>query len=111
MSTVTYTKRSDGVVSFAHGSFTSDNAAQTISLGFVPNHMIVVNETDEIVWEKFQSMAAANSLKTAGVATTPTASETTLDTNSQIVFNDDGTVTLGATLVGNAKAIKFRASL
>jgi hypothetical protein len=35
----------------------------------------------------------------------------TLDTGSQILLNGDGTVTLGATLVGTAKAIKFRATL
>lgn len=111
MATVTMTKRSDGVNSFAHGSFTGDGAAQTVTLGFVPNHMIVVNETDAIVWEKFQPMVAANSIKTAAVATTPASSQTTLDTGSAIVFNSDGTVTLSATLAANAKAIKFRATL
>ena len=105
MATVTYTKRSDGVVSFAHGSFTGDGSAQTISLGFVPNHMIVFNETDALLWEKFQPMAAANCIKTV------TAGTQTADTSSAIVFNSDGTVTLSAALAANGKAIKFRASL
>lgn len=105
MATVTVTKRSDGVNSFAHGSFTSDGSAQSITLGFVPNHMIVFNETDAMKWEKFQPMAAADCIKTV------TAGTQTADGNSQILFNSDGTVTLGATLVGTSKAIKFRASL
>jgi hypothetical protein len=46
-------------------------------------------------------MAAANCIKTVG-----SAGVTTLDTNSAILINTDGTVTLSATLVGNAKAIK-----
>lgn len=105
MATVTRTKQSDGVVNFCHGSFTSDGAAQSLNLGFNPNVIIVVNETDAIVWEKFQPMVAANSIKTV------TAGTQTIDATSQILFNGDGTVTLGATLVGTSKAIKFRAAL
>lgn len=105
MATVTYSKRSDGVVNMAHGAFTSDGSAQVLALGFVPNHVEIINETDTILWEKFQPMVAANSIKVVAAGTM------TVDTTSQIVFNADGTVTLGATLVGTAKAIKFRASL
>lgn len=105
MATVTYAKQSDGVNSFRHGSFTGDGSAQTISLGFVPNIMIVVNETDAIVWTKIQPMVAANCIKVV------TAGTQTIDTGSAIVFNSDGTVTLSATLAANGKAIKFRASL
>lgn len=101
MATVSISKRADGIVNVATGSFTSDNAAQTLTLGFVPLHVKVVNETDVIVWEKWDPMAAANCIKTV------TAGTTTLDTGSAIVINTDGTVTLSATLVGNAKAIKF----
>jgi hypothetical protein len=61
----------------------------------------VVNETDVILWDKIDPMAAANCIKTVAAGTT------TLDTGSAIVINTDGTVTLSATLVGNAKAIKF----
>lgn len=105
MATVTLTKKSDGVNSFAHGSFTGDGSAQTLTLGFVPNHIIVINETDATLWEKFQPMVAANCIKVV------TAGTLTVDTGSQIVFNSDGTVTLGATLAANGKAIKFRATL
>lgn len=103
MATVTRTKQSDGVVNFCHGSFTSDNAAQVLNVGFNPNSIEVINETDAILWKKFQPMVAANSIKIDTAVA--------IDTASQILFNGDGTVTLGATLVGNAKAIKFRASL
>lgn len=103
MSTVTYAKQSDGVNSFRHGSFTSDGSAQIINPGFVPNSIEVINETDAILWKKFQPMVAANSIKIDTAVA--------VDTGSQILFNTDGTVTLGATLVGTSKAIKFRAFL
>lgn len=105
MATVTYSKRSEGVVNFVAGSFTGDAAAQTISCGFVPNHVIVFNETDVIRWEKLAPQAAANCIKTVAVGTM------TLDATSAIVINSDGTITLSAGLAAAAKAIKFRASL
>jgi hypothetical protein len=104
MATVTLSKRADGIVNTVTGSFTSDNAAQTITCGFVPTEVLVINETDVIIWLKIDPMAAANCIKQVAAGTT------TLDTGSAIVINSDGTLTLSATLVGNAKAIKFRAS-
>jgi hypothetical protein len=106
MATVTRTKQSDGVVNFCHGSFTSDGAAQLVNLGFNPNYVYVINETDVITWEKIQPQVAANCLKVVG-----STGVMTLDAGSQILLNGDGTITLGATLVGTAKAIKFRATL
>lgn len=104
MATVTIASRADGVVNAACGSFTSDGAAQALVLGFLPNHIQIVNETDTILWEKWSPMVAANCIKQVGAGTT------TIDATSQILFNADQTVTLGTTLVGTAKAIKFRAS-
>lgn len=101
MATVTISKRADGIVNVVTGSFTSDNAAQAISLGFEALQIIVVNETDILVWERFDPMAAANSLLHTG-----STGVITIDTNSQIT-QSGGVLTLGATLVGNAKAIKF----
>jgi hypothetical protein len=101
MATVTISKRGDGIVNMVTGSFTSDNAAQTLTLGFVPAEVEVINETDVILWYKIDPMVAANCIKQVAAGTT------TLDTGSAIVINNDGTVTLSATLVGNAKAIKF----
>lgn len=103
MATVTISTRSGGVVNSASGSFTSDNAAQTITLGFKPAWMKVINETDVIVWEVFASSSATKVLKTV------TAGTTTVDTGSAIVINSDGTVTLPAATVGNAKVITFAA--
>jgi hypothetical protein len=101
MATVTLSKRGDGIVNVVTGSFTGDGAIQTLTLGFVPLHIIVYNETDALRWEKFDPMVAANTIKTV------TAGTQTTDTTSAIVINSDGTVTLTAALAANAKAIKF----
>lgn len=101
MATDTATTRSDGIVNFSSGSFTSDNTACTVTLGFIPRWVKVINSTDVIVWEKIEGMAAANCVKTV------TAGTTTVDTGSAILINTDGTVTLSSTLAGNAKAISW----
>ena len=103
MATVTISKRADGVVNSVTGSFTGDGAAQTLTLGFVPTEVSVVNETDVILWYKADPMATANCIKQVAAGTT------TLDTGSAIVINADGTVTLSSGLAANGKAIKFRA--
>lgn len=101
MATVTYSKRADGIVNVVTGSLTGDAAVNTINCGFVPLYVMVVNETDAIVWQKFDPMVAANSVKTV------TAGTTTVDTGSAILINTDGTVTLSATVAASAKALKF----
>ena len=101
MATVTVSKRADGIVNVATASWTGDGAAQTVTLGFVPLHVKIINETDVIVWEKWDPMAAANCIKTV------TAGTTTLDTGSAIVINSDGTLTISATASANAKALKL----
>jgi hypothetical protein len=101
MATVTLSKRADGIVNVLTGSWTGDGAAQTLTLGFVPLEVIVVNETDAIVWHKFDPMAAANCIKVV------TAGTQTIDATSAIVINTDGTVSLSAGLSANAKALKF----
>lgn len=103
MATVTLSKRADGIVNTATASWTGDAAAQTITLGFVPLEVIVINETDVIVWHKIDPMAAANCIKTV------TAGTTTLDATSAIVINSDGTLTLSAGLNASAKALKLLA--
>lgn len=105
MATVTYSARSGGTVNSVVGSFTSDNAAQTLTLGFKPNYIKVINETDTIVWESFSVSSSTKVLKTTGVPAV------TVDTGSAIVINSDGTVTLSATLVGNSKVITFFATI
>jgi hypothetical protein len=77
--TVTRTKQSDGVVNFCHGSFTSDGAAQLVNLGFIPNYVYVINETDVITLGEDSAswwLPTASRWFTAGVMT--------LDAGSQI---------------------------
>jgi len=101
MATVTATTQNAGIANFASGSFTSDNSITTVTLGFVPRWVKVVNTTDVIVWEKIEGMPAVNSIKTV------TAGTTTMDAGSAILINTDGTLTLSAAAVGNAKAISW----
>lgn len=95
------TSQAAGVLNFASGSFTSDNTAAVVSVGFKPRWIKVVNTTDVIVWEKIEGMAAANSVKTV------TAGTTTVDTGSAILINTDGTFTISSTAAGNSKAISW----
>jgi hypothetical protein len=101
MATNSATSKDAGVTNFSSGSFTSDNTACIVSLGFKPRWVKVINSTDVIVWEKIEGMAAANSIKTV------TAGTTTVDTGSAILINSDGTFTISATAAGNAKAISW----
>lgn len=102
MATITITPKdtSAGRSNVASGTFTSDNTATTINIGFKARWVKVFNATDVIVWEKTGSMADANSIKTV------TAGTTTVDATSAIVISD-GYITLPATTVGNAKAIHW----
>ena len=106
MATDTPTSVSAGVVNFATGSFTSDNTATTLTIGFVPRAIKVVNSTDTIVWEKIEGMAAANCTKV-------TSTTLSVETSSDILINTGvlttGTVTLSQTLVGSSKAIAWAA--
>ena len=102
MATDTATSQSAGVVNFATGSFTSDNTACTVTLGFVARAVKVVNSTDTIVWEKIEGMAAANCIKV-------TSTTQSVETSSDILINSAGTLTLSQTLVGNSKAISWAA--
>jgi len=94
-----------GISNFSAGSFTSDGTAATVTLGFNPSWVKVVNTTDNIQWDKIYGMPAANSVKTVGGTVAITQ-----DTGSAILFNGDGTITLSATLAGTSKAISFIAA-
>lgn len=106
MASVTPSAQAAGVGNFASGSFTSDNTATTVTLGFVPRRFFVVNSTDNITWEKIAGMAASDCVKM-------TSSAQSIDTGSAILINTgattNGTVTLSTTLVGNSKAIAWTA--
>lgn len=100
MATVNATTQAGGIANFASGSFTSDNTATVVTLGFKPRWIKVVNSTDVIVWEKVEGMAAANSIKTAAAGTT------TVDTGSAILIADYS-FTISATAAGSSKAISW----
>ena len=100
MATVAFTTRESNVSQAASFNFTSDGSAQIVNLGFKPQYVKIVNETDSIIWEWFEGLAATKTVKITGVPAV------TIDTGSAIVYNGDGTITLSATLVGTAKVIK-----
>jgi hydrogenase maturation factor len=85
MATDTATTNSAGIVNFATGRIDpTDNTAVVVTLGFKPRHIRVVNEDLVEVWEKFEGMADAATIKTV------TAGTTTYDTNSGIVIGENG---------------------
>lgn len=104
MATGSVAGRADGVVNSAYGSLTGDGTATTISLGFTPRQIIVVNETDAIRWEKIGDMVAANSTKLVGGTVA-----FTVDTTSAITVSG-GVMTLSAALAATGKAIKWYAA-
>lgn len=91
---------SAGRANNAQGTFTSDNTAVAVKLGFKPRAVKIINETDVIVWEKLGTMGATKSVKTV------TAGTTTIDTGSAIVIDDYG-FTISATAAGNSKVLHW----
>jgi len=78
------------------GTYTGDGAAKTLTIGFKPAYIRVLNFTDRIEYEKYNTMAAADTLKTVAAGTR------TLETGSDIVLTNKGaTISLGANI--NAK--------
>lgn len=87
----------------ATGSFTSDGNPVSVTIGSMPRDMLVVNETDGIVWRRIQGMAPANSIKNGA-----------LDTTGAIAFPTDpglnepgNTVLLSAAVCGTGKKISW----
>jgi len=102
MATASATSQAAGIVSFATGSYTSDNTATVVTLGFNARYVLMHNSTDTITWQKLEGMAAANTIKdVSGTKTT--------DTGSAILLNTDKTITISSTAGGNAKAISWAA--
>jgi hypothetical protein len=50
-------KKSDGIARGVYGSWTGDGTAMTMTLGFVPSYLQLINKTDVIIWEKINGMA------------------------------------------------------
>lgn len=103
MTTFNVVSRAAGVVNHAFGSFTSDNTIALLNLGFVPKVFRFFNITDVIAWERLEGMGVTISKKVVAAGTM------TSDATTAITFGTDGTVSLAAAAVGNAKAIVWEA--
>jgi len=91
MAVDTATTQSMGICNFATGRLDpTDNTAITVTLGFKPRHIRLVNEDLVVVWEKFEGMADNATIKTV------TAGTTTYDTTSGIVITENGFTVLAA---------------
>ncbi len=104
MATDTATSKSAGIANFSTGVLDpTDGTAVVVTVGFTPRHIKVVNEDLVVVWEKFEGMAAAASLKTV------TAGTLTYDATSAIVINTDGTFTISAAAAGTGDNLMWAA--
>lgn len=74
MATDTATAKSAGIVNFSTGSFTGDGTATSVTLGFVPRYVHLINVTDRIEQIWHDEMAATTTLNrdAAGVGTANT---------------------------------------
>jgi hypothetical protein len=88
--TGTVSRFGQGIARGSNGTNTGDGTVLTINLGFRPKRVIIFNETDVITWEKFDTQADANVIKTVAAGTM------TKDTTSAIVFNANGFTTSAA---------------
>lgn len=92
---------SNGVLNRTIQAFTTDAVAAadtTFNFGFKPRLVQLINLTDRITEEWFEGMAATNVLHTVAAGTR------TIDANSLIVVNSDGTVTVKASAMVASKS-------
>lgn len=100
MATVNATSQAMGLTNFASGSFTGDGTITTINLGFRPRWFKIFNANAATVYEKFEGMVAANSIKTV------TAGTTTNDA-AAITLDAAGTVTIPAAIAINTNVFSW----
>jgi len=86
----TATRNEQGIARGASGSTTGDATVLTVTLGFRPQHVTIIDQTGPIRWEKIDGMLATQSLKTLAAGTT------SLDTTSAIVITANGFTTSAA---------------
>lgn len=87
------------------GYFTSDGNVVSIPLGFAPQEIEIINETDGIVWQWNRGMSATHTLKSI------VAGASSLDATSAIAvttFDGRSTITLSAALAASAKNIIYK---
>lgn len=78
------TRTENGVARGNTGGHTGDGTILTVRLGFRPMHVVLVNITDVVRFEKIDGMADNATVETV------TAGTTTIDTTSAITLTDDG---------------------
>lgn len=102
MATGTVTRNSQGISNRACGKITGDATITSVTLGFKPMFVSIFNETDAILWEKFNDQADANCVKVV------TAGTMTKDTSGAITLTATGFI-LSAALAAAAKALVWYA--
>lgn len=103
MATGAVTRNANGIANKAMGKATGDGTALSVTLGFKPMSVKLVNLTDSIVWEKIGDMTDAQSVKTTGVPAV------TVDTTSAITLTEKGFI-VSAAAAANAKSLVWVAS-
>lgn len=94
----TSTRKANGIARGESGTTTGDGTALTVTLGYKPKRVTLINLTDAIRIEKIDGMTDAQTLQTV------TAGTTTVQTGSQIVLNDRGFVA-SAAVNANGKSL------
>jgi hypothetical protein len=100
---------------FKAGTYTGNTAAQNISLGWVPDYVVIWNATDgDEKWEWFSGMASPSALKSANH---DTAQHSLITSNSISSYAGSSTpgsevapgFTIGTALSESAKVFRYAA--
>ena len=92
------------------GAFVGTAAALTISLGFVPDHVEIVNETDgDATWQWFKGMTDGHALQEVAAGT-----KSKITANGVSEFAGDGSTpagfTIGTALSESGKTFRYIAT-
>lgn len=101
----TATRDTAGIARGASGTHTGDGTLLTVTLGFKPQFVVLVNITDVVRFEKIDGMGANDTVEIVAAA----AAGTTIDTSGAIVLTDDG-FTVSAAVNISAKAFAWYAA-
>lgn len=82
----TATRSADGIVRGDCGTHTGDGTLLTVTLGYKPKFVVLVNLTDVVRFEKIDGMGANDTIEIVAAA----ATGTTVDTSGAIVLTDTG---------------------
>lgn len=100
------------------GSYTGTGAALNVSLGFIPDHVHIVNETDgDIAWEWFSGMTDGHALQSVNVVdsgTTGAAGMSKITANGVSAYAGDASnapgFSVGTALSESAKTFRYVAT-